>query len=258
MIYKEDPKNWLELQEYVKKTFVNCGYSAESPKVIETARSEKLEIDVFVEIEGVPKQRIICECKYWDTNIPQAVVHAFRMQANDSGANMGLLISKKGFQSGAIEAARFSNVKLLTWAEFEKMYEKMWYKEFFIPHLFALLDPLIEYIEPINSRIFRKANLLSDDKKTRFNELRQQYTQPAMFLEVACCNIMYFDKLKDMFSGDEIVLELPLRTSSALAQSNCFPESILNCSSYEELLTALTLYITHGINEFDTVFGERA
>lgn len=99
LIFKQEPQSWKELQDYVKKIFVDCGYRAESPKVIKTARSEKLEVDVFVEIEGTPKQTIICECKNWDVNIPQAIVHSFRMQVNDSGANLGFLISKKGFQS---------------------------------------------------------------------------------------------------------------------------------------------------------------
>lgn len=175
MIFIHEPQSWKELQDYVKKIFTDCGYSAESPKIIETTRSEKIEVDVFVEIDSIPKQIIICESKNWNVNIPQAVVHSFRMQVNDSGANLGMLISKNGFQSGAIEAARFSNDKLLTWREFQKMYELIWYNNYFVPKLNALSSPFIEYTEPINSRIFRKADLLSKDKQARFRDLRTKY-----------------------------------------------------------------------------------
>ena len=44
----------------------------------------------------------------------------------DLGANHGFIISRNGFQSGAREAARFTNVDLLTWREFEDMIFDLW------------------------------------------------------------------------------------------------------------------------------------
>ncbi|MET0016213.1 restriction endonuclease [Oscillibacter sp.] len=258
MIFKHEPQSWIELQDYVKRIFVNCGYQAESPKIIETARSQKLEVDVFAEIDGVPKQTIICECKNWNVNIPQAIVHSFRMQVNDSGANLGLLISKKGFQPSAIEAARFSNVRLLTWSEFEKMYEMTWYKNYFISNLRTLLSPLIEYTEPINSRVFRKADLLSEDKQKRFNELRIQYERPTNLISELCFRANLCTDLKTGFQADKTPLELPLSKNSIFLENRCFPASILNSSSYENVLSELTAFILEAIAAFDDLFGERA
>jgi len=239
----------------VKKIFTDCGYSAESPKIIETARSEKLEVDVFVEIDSIPKQIIICECKNWNVNIPQAVVHSFRMQVNDSGANLGLLISKNGFQSGAIEASRFSNVKLLTWHEFEEIYERIWYKNYFVPKLYTLSGPLVEYTEPVNYRIFRKADLLSKDKQVRFRELRTKYEQQATFISLLSTNSALLCKGR---TTNETLLTLPISSNQTFIDNKCFPDSILNCSSYEEFLSELTSYISEAVSEFDNLFGERA
>lgn len=44
----------------------------------------------------------------------------------DSGATLGMLISKNGFQSGAIDAAKCSNVILLTWEEFINTLSDKW------------------------------------------------------------------------------------------------------------------------------------
>jgi hypothetical protein len=44
-----------------------------------------------------------------------------------------------------------------------------------VPRLTKEADPLVEYTEPINSRIFRKADRLNKEKQHLFEELRQKY-----------------------------------------------------------------------------------
>jgi hypothetical protein len=62
--------------------------------------------------------RIICECKNWRVNIPKEVVHAFRTVVQEAGANRCYVISRVGFQHGAGEAAKSTNIELVTFAEF--------------------------------------------------------------------------------------------------------------------------------------------
>lgn len=96
-------------------------------KEITTARGI-VNVDVFVEdATKLPHLIYICECKYWESQIPKSVVHSFRTVVTDFGAHVGYLISKKGFQSGAYDAASNSNVMLLSWDEFQQLFLDAWY-----------------------------------------------------------------------------------------------------------------------------------
>ena len=108
------PATWKELQDDVALLLNQSGYRAVSPCTIDTVRG-KVEVDVLVESPDELVKRIVCECKFWNSSVPKEKVHAFRTVVQDSGASLGLLISQAGFQSGAIEAANLSNVRLMTW-----------------------------------------------------------------------------------------------------------------------------------------------
>lgn len=142
------PSTWKDLQDDVAFLLNQAGYYAISPCTIETVRG-CVEVDVLVESSDELIKKIICECKYWDSSIPKEKVHAFRTVVSDSGAYLGIIISKRGFQSGAIEAAKCSNVQLLTWRQFTDLISDKWI-------LYQLMEikkksvPLSEYINPLH------------------------------------------------------------------------------------------------------------
>lgn len=139
------PKTWQELQNYVAYYFNCSGYEAITPYKIKTVRGE-VEVDVFVKIKDEIGDKVICECKYWDSPIPQEKVHAFRTVINDSGVSLGIIISKNGFQRGSYLAASNSNVKLLTWNEFlESLFDK-WFS-FRRKQLLNIVKPLAVYTD---------------------------------------------------------------------------------------------------------------
>lgn len=112
---------------------MQCGLVVEIEKKIDLVRG-KAEFDVYAEetVSG-RKHTIACECKYWNTAIPQDVIFGFRTKVNDIGANFGLIISSSKFQSGAIAAVDRTNVSLLTWDEFQDRYFDTWYcKHFYL------------------------------------------------------------------------------------------------------------------------------
>ncbi|WP_442852528.1 restriction endonuclease [Roseobacter sp. SK209-2-6] len=74
---------------------------------------------------------VLCECKYWQQPVPQSVVHALKVVCSDAGANQGLIISKKGFQSGAEEKPLFTNVRLKTFGQFQETYFLDWRRSCF-------------------------------------------------------------------------------------------------------------------------------
>lgn len=129
MIYRTEPSNWKDLQNKVAEILIESGITAETPKVVNSVRND-YEVDVYA-IEKIDNRenKIIIECKNWNTKVPQTVVHAFRTAMLDIGANTGYIISRKGFQSGAINAAMNTNIQLLTWNEFQELFEKKWREE---------------------------------------------------------------------------------------------------------------------------------
>lgn len=139
------PANWRELEELVAYYFNNSGYEAVTPYKIETVRG-KVEVDVYVKAYKELGQDIICECKFWDKPIPQEKIHAFRTVINDSGATLGIIISKAGFQKGAYFSADNSNIKLLTWENFLELLFEKWFK-FRERELLKIVQPLAVYTD---------------------------------------------------------------------------------------------------------------
>ena len=78
------------------------------------------EIDVFVEDNpGRHKRQICIECKFHDRSVGQGVVDEVRGYLIDSTADKGVIVSKSGFQSGAIERAENINIDLWTLGDFD-------------------------------------------------------------------------------------------------------------------------------------------
>lgn len=163
------PETWVDLQNYVCRFLNEAGYTATSPCEIETVRGP-VEVDVLVESPDELIKKIICECKFWNTAVPKEKVHAFRTVVGDSGASLGLLISKSGFQSGALEAAKYSNVMLLTWDEFTKIIEDKWILTQLII-LKKVSAPLSVYTDPLDIPYEQ----LSDAGKATFDSLCKIY-----------------------------------------------------------------------------------
>src|SRR5947207_3560833 len=68
-------------------------------------------IDVYaIDRKAILPSSCVIECKFWRKRVPQSVVHAVRSVVADSGASHGFIISAQGFQKGAHEAAKFTNV----------------------------------------------------------------------------------------------------------------------------------------------------
>lgn len=116
-LYSNIPRTWQDFEREIAKYLDECGYKVEVEKTLMTVRGS-IEVDVYVETGDPLFESFICECKFWDTPVTKEKVLAFRSVVQDVGSPFGILLSKSGFQSGAIEAAMKSNVMLLTFDEF--------------------------------------------------------------------------------------------------------------------------------------------
>jgi hypothetical protein len=125
-IFDHEPENWVELQDLVAQLFSEVGCDVKVGERIKLVRGEK-EIDVAVhDPQTTPPSIYLCECKFWSKPIPQEVVHSFRTVISDFGAHRGFIISRAGFQAGAREAVKNTNLDLLTFAELQSLFFDRW------------------------------------------------------------------------------------------------------------------------------------
>lgn len=113
--------NWREYQDEVASFFRRQGCDAEVEKQVQGVRA-KHDIDVYVTFfrSGI-KCTWVVECKLWKTRVPKEKVMALRTIVEDLGADRGIIVSESGFQSGALDAVRDSNITLVTsLEEFER------------------------------------------------------------------------------------------------------------------------------------------
>lgn len=243
------PDTWQHLEKTVGRILAECGYDVEVQKNVDLARGD-VDVDVWADDHSSPPNVIAVECKLWNTSVPKNVVHAFRAVVGDSGANTGLLVSSAGFQDGAVEAAQYSNVTLLNWGEFQEMFAERWYRTYMAPLLSDEAGPLIEYTEPINGRISRRASELTEGKQVRFRELRERYASLGIGL------MPLFIKIPGT-SGPTIP-QLPLRANATDDAAQAFPDDVLDAVALRPLLVAVSGAYTAATAEFDEVFGGRA
>lgn len=108
---------WYEFQERIAEHFRSIGATARTNVSIIGVRT-KHDIDVHVKTKFLGEDITwLVEAKLWKSKIKKSQVLAFRSIVEDIGADRGFIISVAGFQSGAIEAARNTNVKLKTFDE---------------------------------------------------------------------------------------------------------------------------------------------
>lgn len=124
--FDNDPTDWRELQDRVAQLFSEVGCDARVGERVKLVRGEK-EIDVLVrDSQATPVSVYLCECKFWSNPIPQEVIHSFRTVLADFGAHRGFIISKAGFQSGAKESVKNTNLDLVTFGELQEIFFDRW------------------------------------------------------------------------------------------------------------------------------------
>jgi Restriction endonuclease len=181
-IFEGGPKDWEDLEEKVCQIFREAGCLAARRRTLKTVRGH-VDIDVVVDdTTRRPHALILCECKNWNRRVPRTIVHAFRTVVQDTGATLGFIISERGFQRGAKAAAEKSNVRLVTWKEFqEEMYDR-WF-EVQEARLTLLADELYAISEiPTEDKRTLMSEAVNEGGERVWNELqllKQRYVQLA-------------------------------------------------------------------------------
>lgn len=229
MITETLPADWRDLQDQVARILRESGMEVETEKRVQLVRGAA-EIDVHAVEENLGRQSIIfLECKYWQASVPQNVVHAFRSVVADGGANTGYVIASSAFQSGAQAAAGSTNVRLLTWLDFQAEFEAKWIEHYLRPQITEQLDEFMTMVEPLPPRQLN--NLAGDDQK-KFIKMRDKFA-PLGFIA------MNFTTYVGVLGGQPVP-QLPLR---ARIKTETIPEvltpELLDATGYREFLEVL-------------------
>jgi restriction system protein len=236
VITEKTPADWHELQRDVAQVLDECGFTVEVERSTEMVRGSA-EIDVYAEeVHRGRRNIILCECKHWNSRVPQTIVHAFRTVVVDTGANVGYIVGSSGFQSGAYEAARMANIRLLTWQEFQEEFQDQWLEEHVIPNLGRRLDRFLRWTEPMPPSPGRP---LTDPEKTAFMELWRSF-QPLVSL------VLPFMPYMRSHSNPPAYPQLPL-SSSEFWRSQGVPADVLEARGYREFFARIAEHADAGL-----------
>jgi hypothetical protein len=121
---------WREYQEQTADFFHWLGYQATPDQKLTGARGEH-RIDVAVRFS---KHEFSClwivECKLWARNVPKEKVLTFQSIVEDVGADKGIMLSEKGFQSGCFTCASSTNILLSSLSELRKTHQEDLHRAF--------------------------------------------------------------------------------------------------------------------------------
>jgi hypothetical protein len=232
------PEGGDELEALVAEILTECGLTVQHQAVLHLPRGV-VTVDVLAQelIENITYQ-IICECKNWSTNVPQEKVHAFRTVVIEAGANRGYIISRTGFQSGAIEAARSTNIELVTFAEFQEIYFDKWIKN----RTWAVeqdIGDINTYYEPFGIPGINQ--LIDESEKAHYYEVWLKYLFVGVILPL-------FSPYLRTFTPQPFP-DLPLDLREYESRGVVIPQDIAKATSYRELLALLRSYAKTGLEE---------
>lgn len=239
-IFKNQPSDWKDLQVKVAQILNDIGFDTEIEMDIDTVRG-KVNIDVYAENNREnPNTIIIAECKNWSKNVPKSIVHSFRTVINDYGANFGFIISKMGFQEGAYEAIKKSNVQLFDWEEFQEYFKIKWLENI-IKSLDRIGKPLWYFTTPMQDFYYEELEKLPEEKKIKFFELIRKYSEFSFYSNK--------DYYLNYFTGEIEFLDQAIEQ-----RKDTLPVEI---NSYSDYFYFIKNYCEEGIKQIDEIFGKQ-
>jgi len=104
---------WERYQHQTADLLREIGFAAEVNDPLQAPNGvvHRVDVSARIALAGVSVLWIV-ECKLWNRAVPKEKVSALKDIVNDLGADRGLLMSEKGFQSGAVNLAAAKNVTL--------------------------------------------------------------------------------------------------------------------------------------------------
>jgi hypothetical protein len=243
-IFYHSPNDWKDLEIKTSKIFSDIGCLSSNQVDIETVRGI-VNVDVVAEDKSQhPHLKYFCECKYWESEIPQTIIHAFRTVVADSGCHCGFIIAKKGFQAGAFEAIKNSNVYLLTWEQFIETFEERWIKNR-IETLDNIARPLSHFCNPMATFFLDELKKLPLESRTEFEEIVRLYDTYATY----SLRDWYYDPINHKYDRNDFVKCVSYVTNKLLVNEGI--------SCFSDYFDCLLHKCNEGLNKIDNLFMQK-
>ena len=115
-------KQYEDLIRYVYEQLSwmnNKNIKVERNVIITGKSGVKHQIDVYYQFElNNITHKVIIECKNHKGKVNKGMVQSFKSVINDIGNCTGIFASRNGFQSGAIDFAKFNDIELVSGSEY--------------------------------------------------------------------------------------------------------------------------------------------
>lgn len=252
------PSDWKDLQKKVCQIFRDIGFDADVGCQVELANNSTAEVDVFaIDTLNSPPISYYCECKRWKNKVPRSVVQSFKMDVSEQGANVGLIISEKGAQKGAFESVEKTNIKLITWLEFQAMFEEKWWSKV-TKTLYVNSQDFLSFADPLNNEslsvdFFRKCSRkqgkerISRNTINEFKIIRKKYSTIANLVS---------DSYLEMCLGNDSKPLLPYVINIPVVGLEDADNRKIN--SLREYIESLTIGVNRGLQEFGSLIRKPA
>ena len=118
LLYEQAVRRALE--EWIASYFKNAQFEVYGSRHLKGTSGAVHQIDVSADINIEFTLRVIAECKCYKRTIDKSLVQSFVLVKQDLGAQLGIMYSTKGFQSGAMTIAEAHGVKLVVQKQFSR------------------------------------------------------------------------------------------------------------------------------------------
>jgi hypothetical protein len=248
LIEARSPTTWRDLKRNVARILAECGYEVEVNKA-RLRRRGRANVDVYAFERTRSPDVIIVESRHWKRLVPQSVVHGFRDVVTTIHAQRGFIVSAIGFEAEAVDAAAGTNIRLVDWEGFQEQFVRRWFERYMVPRLEQESAALMQYMEPINSRIRRKAEALPSERRKRFEALQRKY----LVLSMAFTPNAWVSEPRGGLTWPDIPLRALLISSHGV---DLFSADVLDAHALRPLLEALTGSYRDAIADLEEVFGD--
>lgn len=184
MIDNPYPTDWRALQAGVCRLFNDIGLSAKVEVDLPAPRGHVVVYVFATDEKSVDNIAYIVECKNWGSAIPKTVVHAFTTVMQETGANIGYIVSQYGLQSGAEEYTSHTNITGLTYQALQERYFNVWWRRYFCVVAASAADSVHQYVEPINSSRKRIVATLNSEAQTKLRKLQTNYAPFVLLVQI--------------------------------------------------------------------------
>lgn len=146
------------------------------------------------------------------------------------------------FQRGAYNAAELSPVHLVTWSEFQQLFQAQWPETHLMPWMMSESEALLQYTET-STPVHRLFSAARPHQKSRFLALRDRYEG------------FTYSILRFLYHLRRHQVSLPFRSAEDDDPDGAFPIGFFTIASYREWSEATAGFARVAVQEFQEAIG---